>query len=276
MSRRELDHLVRFVHPERLCRALPGSSKLSPAEVAVLYGVSEEELVEAQNRLASDRAEALATLLQQEAYRRFVERPRLRPGDVVLAVGDSLTDDRLSWCEVLADALSATPPLAGVRVVNAGVSGHTTADAIGTFLHAAASKPNWIVFLLGTNDARRHGWPRERPLLAPEQTLANLRTLHEMARERTTAQVVWITPPPIRAGRQHDHWLLRGEEIWYHDDDLRTIASAVRSLPGRVVDLWPAFERHDLDELYLDDGIHLTSKGQVVVACAVARALTDG
>lgn len=88
---------------------------------------------------------------------------------VLLALGDSLTagyglDHGQAWPEVVQDMLAADG--LGVRVVNAGVSGDTTAGGLARLDWALQDKPDYAVVALGANDMLR--------ALSPELVERNL------------------------------------------------------------------------------------------------------
>jgi len=96
----------------------------------------------------------------------------------ILMLGDSLTaghglikSDSLPVR--LQAALEQTAP--GLRVVNGGVSGDTTAGGRARLAWSLADRPNAVVIALGANDGLRG--------LAPEQTYANLDAMIRTAKD---------------------------------------------------------------------------------------------
>ncbi len=274
-SESSLDHALRYVHPLRLSPLLPGIEKLAAHEPATLYGVDGAAFEAARERLRIRKAAAIERLNATREFDAFVEHPRLKRGDVLLALGDSLTDDSLSWFELIRGAIERRMGAAFANLVNAGVSGSTTSDARSRLIPLLDVRPAWVVFMIGTNDARRHGWNQPYPLHTISQTQENLAALVGLTAEKTGAVQVWLTPPPVLEGRQHDDPLLRDQEIWWGNRDLREIASSVRRLDATIVDLWPDFTGDHAELLYEDDGVHLAVEGQLVVARRVLSRLTD-
>lgn len=79
-------------------------------------------------------------------------------GRVLLALGDSLTagyglDYGQAWPEVVQDMLKADG--LDVRVINAGVSGDTTAGGLARLDWALQDEPDFVVVALGANDMLR-------------------------------------------------------------------------------------------------------------------------
>lgn len=115
----------------------------------------------------------------------------LPPGSVVLALGDSLTagyglNPEQAWPALLAGQT-------GWKIVNGGVSGNTSGDALAR-LPALLDEhaPRLVLVTLGGNDMLRK---------QPEaQTRANLARILELVRGRDARAVLLATPKPSLAG----------------------------------------------------------------------------
>ena len=109
----------------------------------------------------------------------------LGPGDRILAFGDSLTsgvgvESRYSYPSVLAE-------LTGLEVINAGVSGETTAEGLarlGRELDRAA--PALLILIEGGNDILRNS--------STSALKENLRAMIELARDRQVPVVLIGVP----------------------------------------------------------------------------------
>jgi lysophospholipase L1-like esterase len=145
----------------------------------------------------------LAVLFILAACAKAISLPRLGLDDVVLAFGDSLT------AGVGAEPGQAYPAqlagLIGRKVVNAGVSGETTAEGLVRLpgqldLH----QPRLLLLCLGGNDMLRH-----QPA---EATAANLRAMVRLARERGIAVVlIGVPQPSLLAGAPAFYEAIAGE-----------------------------------------------------------------
>ncbi len=119
------------------------------------------------------------------------KEPPLPAGAKVLALGDSLTAPHgvrpgEDWPTLLAQKT-------GWQVINGGVSGNTSADALAR-LPALLDEhqPQLVLITLGGNDMLRK--------LPAGQTVANLERMLDMARSKGAKVVLLATPKPSLAG----------------------------------------------------------------------------
>jgi lysophospholipase L1-like esterase len=126
-------------------------------------------------------------------------RQRLARGESlrVVCFGDSITGvyyhtgGRLAWSHLLEGLLRAAHPRADVKMLNAGVSGNTTAAALERMERDVLSRsPDLVVIMFGMNDVVR---------IPPETFAANLTSLVQRARERGM-EVVLATPNAVQDG----------------------------------------------------------------------------
>jgi acyl-CoA thioesterase I len=240
---RPLPDLVRFCHPAKILEGarLPGA--LDEAAIAGLYGTDAETCL------------ALAAAMADEA-RRASSRLPAPPRGSILALGDSITDDLGSWAEILRHA--------GAAIVNAGLSGDTTAGARVRLTRLLETRPRWAIVLLGTNDARRHGRDGEPMLVSHAETRRNLAAIAAKLC-RACDRVVWVTPPPVA-----DPVLLEPDLLWRRGD-VTAKADIVRALDPAAVDLWPGWTAEHLSA----DGLHPSPAGQRFIAERLLAATCD-
>jgi acyl-CoA thioesterase I len=270
----ELERLVQFQHPRKFLAALPGARKIDHALSARLLGTDPATYTEIRGRFASSVARAARALLDDHRFAEQVDGLPFAPGDTVVALGDSLTDDFQSWVEILRHVLGLRRGGDGIRLVNAGVSGETTTDVRKRLPAVVAHEPDWVIVLLGTNDARRHGGDSTEPLVSRTETGRNLGLVRAFVRERTSAQMIWMTPPPVI-----EEWIaadrrFRGLELSWDGGELAARAAAVHALGGLVVDLAAAFGTPCPPGLMLADGLHPGLEGQVRILRALTGALS--
>jgi len=185
---------------------------------------------------------------QPAAPPRAMPTPDSRP--VVLCVGTSLTagydlDPGQAWPALLQSQLDASRiPL---RVVNAGVSGETSAGVLGRIDWLLQQKPRVLLLETGANDALRG------------QDLAPLRANLEAILARAKA----MSPAPELVLFAMDIPPNYGER---YRAELRALYPAAAQAAGAT--LMPFFLEGVAGdpELNLPDGIHPNAKGQVRIA----------
>jgi lysophospholipase L1-like esterase len=193
-------------------------------------------------------------------------------GQTVLALGDSITDDLLSWAEILRHLVDP-----GVTIVNCGLSGHTSAMVLRRWPPILNElKPDWVLCLLGTNDVTRVGPAASKPQVSLDETVANLVELRRIAAAKGVGRWVWLTPPPFVEERAAaDPGSILGESGW-HNDDVLALTIEMRRFADPVVDLCEVFGLPP-DPVLLDpDGIHPSLDGQAAIAAALVERLNGG
>jgi acyl-CoA thioesterase I len=251
----ELVRLVRYCHPAKILGTtrLPGT--LQEPALAALYGVPVSEYRRVVAAIRREAIESARALREDDATRRLLESIEV---DRILAIGDSHTNDLASWAEVLA--------LAGLPVVNAGLSGDTTAAVLAR-LHGLPPAAHAFV-LLGTNDARRHG--DLDPLVSDAETRRNVRAIAHVLHRRCR-RVTWITPPPVDEERiRSDTALAEADVSWRYTEIAGKAEIIRRQQPGDVIDLWASFG----DEHLATDGLHAGAAGQQLIAELVVERLS--
>jgi acyl-CoA thioesterase-1 len=177
---------------------------------------------------------------------------------VMVAFGDSLTagygvEAGLSYPDYLQKKIDAEG--LGWRVVNAGISGETTAGGLNRVSTVVAMKPEVIVFELGGNDGLR-GMPLAQTRENLDQILTELK--------KTGAKIVLggMTLPPN-----------------YGRDYVKEFESIYKDLAKKhQVKLMPFFLQgvFTLDRRYmLPDGIHANAEGNRIVADNVWKLVKD-
>ncbi len=259
---------ARFVHPAAQAfvqRAGIGVAESAPF-AALLAGIDETALTAYLEAFEADvRASAAAVDPELAMHLPFA------PGDRILALGDSITDDSLSWASHLQAYLDLHRPADGIRVVNAGITGNTTQEAVARIDLIAAARPSWVIQMLGTNDARRHGSLRAR-MQSIEETRRNLWLLAELIAVETDAIHVCLTPPPVVEADAEAWGPFQQERITWQEADVAEIADAVRTHDGTVVDVHARL-RSAPERWLLPDGVHPTLEGQRLILETVLREL---
>jgi acyl-CoA thioesterase I len=263
---RGTDILIQFEDPATLIEpaGLPGT--LDEETTACLYGLSVGDLRAIRHGFAAGVDAAAGELLADDGFAARVDALPFAAGDRIVAVGDSLTSDLQSWARVLAALLSRS------EVLIRGVSGDTSTAVIARVEPILRARPDWIVTLVGTNDARRHGHPDAPMIVSDSETASNLEKLAALTAARTGARLVWITPPPMLPDLVERDPGFRADGVWWRQEDLAAKARLVRARPEPVVDVGEVLS---CERWFLEDGLHLSLAGQARVARALVERLTD-
>ncbi|MFJ9430750.1 SGNH/GDSL hydrolase family protein [Streptomyces sp. NPDC101490] len=257
--------LLRFQQPEKTLRYL---GELSDDRLAGLFGL-DGDTYRARLRAYDDQVrETAAGLLEDPSFAERVGRLPFRPGQLVVALGESTTADRLSWCEVLRHLLPED-----VRLVNLAVSGLTTTQALAQLPQLSRFRPDWILCMIGANDTQRLGRSPGAPgtrLVSAAETERNLHALRALAAPDAADRWVWLTPSGVDQARadSYPHFLRAG--IGWAAEDTDGIADFLLGRPEPTVDTRPVTAG-----LHIDDGVHLTPEGQRAIAVALVDTLTD-
>ncbi|MFF4413690.1 SGNH/GDSL hydrolase family protein [Streptosporangium sp. NPDC001559] len=271
MNTAMLEKLIRFQHPEKVLGYLGG---LDDTRVAALFGLE----VDAYLRIRHDHEDQVRRtaeeLLGDPAFAEKVDRLPFAPGLRVVAVGESTTDDLLSWFEILRHLLALRRPGDGIVLVNTAVSGQTSTQALAGSPAVAFQRPDWVLCMLGANDVRRFGGPEGPILVSPDETGRTLGALRDIVTARTGARWVWVAPSPIDDARVAAYQpFLQGGFSW-SDRDLDPVGAFLAAQPEPVVGSGPAVAKEGA-QAHLDDGVHLSLAGQRALAVAVVETLAD-
>ncbi|NQU09456.1 SGNH/GDSL hydrolase family protein [bacterium] len=266
----QLEYVIQFMHPEKY---LAWSAGVDDRVRAAVYGISLKRYRAIRARFAVRVRRAARQLLQDKAFARQVDQLPFARGAVVVGFGDSITDDHQSWLEILRELLAVRRPRDGIRLVNAGVSGDTSAQLISRCLEVVALAPDWIITMVGTNDTRLHGQSPTKCLVSVEETVRNLKMLRHVAATRTKARWVWMTPARVIERKITKFWSLGAFEMAWRNKDLDALARVLRRQREPVVDLQRVFGRPANPRLLMADGLHPNLAGQQAIVRALVAKL---
>jgi lysophospholipase L1-like esterase len=265
---------VQFVHFDKFLGSF--GVKLAEDQLAALYGVDVQTYRDILAQFAAASRQAAEELLADSDFAARVDQLPFAPEETVVAFGDSLTDDLQSWAEILRQLLTLRRPDDQIAVVNQGVSGDTTADALRRLVPILQTQPAWIVCMLGTNDVMGNGKQATKTLVSLEETELNLAELrHLAATESATTEWAWITAPPCDDEVVAANPFWAAFEISLHSDDLVAIADGLRDEPDPVVDLVALFGQPPAAGLLMEDGVHPALAGQQAIVRALVERLTE-
>jgi acyl-CoA thioesterase-1 len=258
---------LQYTHLDKLYGYLPGMADALPA----VFGMTADEYAATCARFDEQAAAAAEKMLTDPAFASLVDTLPFATGQTVLAVGDSITDDLRSWAEILRHLLSQRRPELDVKVVNGGLSAHTTAMVLRRWpATVGATRPDWVLCALGGNDLTLVGADATSPLVSLSDSMTNLRRLRALA---PTPKWVWFTPAPMCEDRIAQFPPFRYAGTSWRNEDLRAFADAMRDFPEPLVDLVATFGIPANPDLQGPDGVHPTLEGQVAIARALVETL---
>lgn len=268
----QMAYVLQFRHPEKMFADLPG---VNDSAMAALFGIDLSLYQRIRADFAASARQAAEELLANADFAAQVDKLPFLPGETIVGLGDSITDDWQSWLEILRHLITLRRPADNLNIVNAGISGHTTADMNGRFLAVVAQEPKWIICMAGTNDARGHGLRPTKPMVSLEETGKNLLMLRAFAANQTKAQWVWITPATVIMEKVAAHWFIGPMQLTWSNDHLAEIATLLRQQADPVVDLQPIFGIPANPDYLLDDGLHPSLEGQKAIVRALVQKLGE-
>lgn len=266
-SPEQIQWLLKVLQPERTLSSLPGATALTEPIRAALLGLPLEVYAGEQARMLSAARDAARELSAEPA----VTRLPVKAGERVVAFGDSLTSDPQSWAVILGELLAAR----GAELSISAAGGETTTHALVRIGEVVSRQPDWVLFLIGVNDARTQGPNPGKTLVDARETARNLRELQERVARETKARCLWITPPSVDEERVAGHWGLSRFGVRFRNQDIAQVAAAVRELGAPTVDLFASLGAPPPEGLLMGDGLHFTLAGQQRVAREVVRTWSE-
>lgn len=231
------------------------------AELARYAPDTFEDVASEMHRSVEVRA---ARMLTDPSCGALIDQLPLRESCRVVAVGDSITADRLGWADLLFAILRQTDRFSSVTGINLGLGGSTTHDTVERFDAVSALQPDWILLQVGTNDTREHpSLPGER-LISRSETRRNLGVIRRLA-EATSATTIAMTPPGAAAAVVGS-----GLPFVWRAEEIADTAAAIREAFAEVIDL---HETISSDGCLEADGLHPTSDCQGAITKAVISHL---
>jgi lysophospholipase L1-like esterase len=271
MSDEQVRWLLKVIQPERTLASLPAGASLSRETHAGLLGLSVEIYETELGHMQKEASEAAGALLADQAVASMVDRLPLRKGAKVVAFGDSLTSEPQSWAVILREMLARRRGTDGISLTINAVAGETTTHGLVRVADTINSRPDWILFLVGTNDARTQGPHPTKTLVHHEETARNIAELRHRVSGETTANCVWMTPPAVNEAQVAAHRGLARFGVRFRNEDLERVAKIVREGDGAVIDTYSTLGSPPPSDLLMGDGLHFTLAGQKRMALEVIR-----
>lgn len=266
--------LIRMQHPEKMLKFV---RSFQDETLATLYGIPDTEtFLRLKNSLQRQTKEAAAQLLEDPAFADRVDQLPFRQGETIVGLGESTTDDLLSWFEILRQLLELRRPWDGIRLVNEGLSGHTSSQLLGRINGTMAHDPDWVLCMIGGNDALRFGPEPSPTQVSIGETSRNLAEIRRLAQARGNPRWIWITPTTINGERIEAFPPFRQGGIRCRNEDIAAIGDVMRNLSDPVVDTQADFGL-PANALWMEaDGLHPSLAGHQVIVTLLVQELTGG
>ena len=251
-----------------------------PAAAAAMLGITEAQFEHHAADAASRVKQMAGVLLSRQEIARAVERLPVPVGGTVMAVGDSITAYRCSYAELLAAMLPLRRPGDRLRLINAALSGYTSAQGLEyVYRYCLPQQPDLVFVMYGVNDSKHYGSSQARMLISNEDYRANMAAIIQAFNGYTSARLVLLTPAPVLEEVIAALPDFAARRLSWRNADLQERAGLVRrlaedySLP--CVDLMAAFGPNPDPSFYLPDGLHLGPTGQQVILEQLLKAISS-
>ena len=282
-------YLLQFLNLEKRFPLLPGIE--NKEAMAGLMGLEVDELQKLRDRFAANAKEAAIELLEDPEVAEWIESLPFEPGDTIVALGDSITDDLQGWFNIFQHVLEIGLDDGDFTFINSGVSYDTSTDALKRLNRDVLDHdPDWVIVALGTFDAQRLHVAPDRPLISLASYWENLNTIEEAVNEVTDNPLIWITPPPVITEMQQQIRLFHFDLF---EDDLANIREVLTGKKGYIVDPMGTRMHDEDDEMneqqfeetdeenedrpsawnYLSDGLHPSLSGHTNTVKELIRFL---
>jgi lysophospholipase L1-like esterase len=271
LSEDERRHFIRYTHTRNwpMLQRFPVADDLHDQLLAQMLACSPGTVHRIIDALADEVRHMAAQMLTDRHYREALQALPFGSEDRIVAVGDSVTADRLGWFELL----SASADLAGKpsgTMINLAVSANTTADVLERFDLLESARPSHVLLMLGTNDARLHGRTIAHRMVTAPETERNIRALIDLIVNGLGAAATVLTPPA--ADQRRIDAFFADTPLRWHATDIAEVAKIIREVAPSGLDLH-TLTRANGGDLLEGDGVHPTPAGQRLILTQIVDHL---
>lgn len=266
-----LEKLIRFQHPERV---LPFARHLSGSTLAAIFGVDETEYRSTLDEIDRQRNAAAGRLAADPDMRTRLLSLPFRDGDRIVAIGESVTADRLSWFELLRALITSARPELHLSFENLAVSGSTSTQALAALPAIRMRSANWLFCMLGNNDSQRLSTADDTLLVSRAETVRNLAELRARALPSASSHWVWLTPTPVDEAQLAAFPFFRASGITWSNADISELSAAIPAGDDPIIDSAPAVAAAGA-QAFIEDGVHPSITAHEALAARVMVKLTE-
>lgn len=196
-------------------------------------------------------------------------------GDSITHAGHQLLENR--WPEILRLALQERFPECGIGLINAGVGGNTSREGLRRIeKDVLAHAPHFVLVEFGndaTPDPARH--------VAFEEYTANFERIRTAVEAGGKGRLILLTFPPVvdqwHAKRDDEFYKRNGGQDACQEHYRKLIRQFAHTHGLSLADIDLALRKemaaHGPGECVLKDGVHLTARGNQIVAGVVWEVL---
>jgi acyl-CoA thioesterase I len=270
----ERRHFIRYTHTQRwpMLQRFPVADDLHTELLAQMLGCPAETVHGIIAALVDEVRDTAAQMLTDQRYRDALGALPFGAEDRIVAVGDSVTADRLGWFELLSASVTLAHTGTGTgTMINLGVSGNTTADVLERFDLLESARPSHVLLMLGTNDARSHGRDFGYRMVTAPETERNMRALIDLIVNDLGATATVITPPA--ADQRRIDAFFAGTPLHWHATDIGEVAEVIRKVAPSGLDLHHLTGARGVGDLLEADGVHPTPAGQRLILTRIVNHL---
>ncbi len=266
----QIVYLIQFIHPDKRYAWLPG--KLSNEALSAWFGIDPEAYASIRAEFDAHVQTAAQALLNDTHFAMALDRLPIMDDEIVVGLGDSLTDDWQSWFEILHSVCAQRGK--SVRFINAGISADSTTDIFNRFIDIVRLQPAWIICACGANDTWFWTDSPTKLAVSIEETKNNLVAMRQYAATHTKANWIWFTPPPMIPEKVKAHWYQGAFQMMSRNENLTAIADIILAEPEPVVDLQKIFGMPANVDLLMEDGLHPNLYGHMAIVRALVTKLS--
>lgn len=267
-----LEYLVQFSNIEKRFPLFQGVTDLEA--VADFIGMDSDNFKRIRNDFDQQARMAAEEILKDSNMLDKVEKLPFKTDDTIAVLGDSITDDRQSWFQVLRNLLDMAIPKANIRYIDASISDSMSADALRRLERDVISrKPDWVFVALGSQDAMRLHISPDRTLVSIAEFWENINAIESAILQNCENPPIWITPPPVIQDLMQQMPLLEGV---LDEKDLKDFREVIAGKSGYIVD--PAGHRMGVPPKewnYLNDGFRPSLAGNMETARNILTTIAD-
>jgi lysophospholipase L1-like esterase len=197
-------------------------------------------------------------------------------------MGDSITDCERGgrnapygdgYARMFIDLVTAEFPKTKINYINRGISGNTIIDLKDRWVDdCIAVKPDWLTILIGINDTHQY-LGGANPGLTPEVFKSEYDYIVTMAKKRTKAKIILMTPFYITSGQSDN--TCRSNVAKKLPEYIKGVEGVARKHGCKLVRLNNVFRellKYRAPSAFCPEPVHPNSTGHMVIARELLKA----